>query len=155
MRRHTKQFNSAPCIITLYSALIRSILDYGSTIWNPYLKTETKLIERVQNRFLSYAGFLLKIEHPQHSYQPVMDALNLLSLEDRRLIADPIFLLKLIQGKFDAPRLLERISLRVPSANTRSTDSFHIPTSRSNFLSNDPLVRAMRSLNNNDFDLWP
>jgi len=84
-----------------------------------------------------------------------MDVLNLLSLEDRRLIADRIFLLKLIQGKFDAPRLLERISLRVPSANTKSTDSFHIPTFRSNFLSNDPLVRAMRSLNNNDFDFWP
>jgi len=37
----------------------------GSAIWNPYLKTETKLIERVQNRFLRYAGFLLKIDHPQ------------------------------------------------------------------------------------------
>jgi len=69
-----------------------------------------------------------------------MGALNLLSLEDRRLIVDRIFLLKLIHGKIDAPRLLERISLRVPTANTRSTDSFHIPTSRSNFLSNDPLV---------------
>ncbi|KAL4131796.1 hypothetical protein QTP88_009052 [Uroleucon formosanum] len=155
IRRHTKHFNSAPCIITLYSALIRSILDYGSAIWNPHLITETKLIERVQNRFLSYAGFLLKIEHPQHSYQPVMSALNLLSLKDRRLIVDRIFLLKLIQGKIDAPRLLERISLRVPTVNTRSTDSFHIPTSRSNFLSNDPLVRAMRNLNNNNFDIWP
>jgi len=84
-----------------------------------------------------------------------MGALNLLSLEDRRLIADRNFLLKLIQGKIDAPRLLERIGFRVPTANTRSTDSFHIPTSRSNFLSNDPFVRAMRNLNNNNFDIWP
>jgi len=83
MRRYTKHFNSAPCIITLYAALIRSILNYGSAIWNLYLKTKTKLMERVQNHFLSYAGFLLKIEHPQNSYQPVMDVLNLLSLEDR------------------------------------------------------------------------
>ncbi|KAF0757536.1 Uncharacterized protein FWK35_00007785, partial [Aphis craccivora] len=58
-------------------------------------------------------------------------------------------------AKIDAPRLLERISLRVPTANTRSTDSFHIPTSCSNFLANDPLVRAMRNLNNNNFDIWP
>ncbi|CAI6364355.1 unnamed protein product [Macrosiphum euphorbiae] len=155
IRRHTKHFNSAPCIITLYSALIRSILDYGSIIWNPHLKTEIKLIERVQTRFLNYAGFLLKIEHPLHSYQPVMGALNPLSLEERRLIADRNFLLKLIQGKIDAPRLLERISFRVPTSNTRSTNSFHIPTSRSNLLSNDPFVRAMRNLNNNNFDIWP
>jgi hypothetical protein len=65
---HTKHFNSAPYIITLDSAFIRSILDYGSTIRNPYLKTEIKLVERVQNRFLSYAGFLLKIELFQYSY---------------------------------------------------------------------------------------
>jgi len=58
-------------------------------------------------------------------------------------------------GKINALRLLERISLRVPTAYTRSTESFHIPTFRSYLLSNDPLIRAMRSSNNNNLDIWP
>jgi len=50
---------------------------------------------------------------------------------------------------------IDYITCKALPENTRSTQSFHIPTSRSNFLSNDPLVRAMRSLNNNNFDIWP
>jgi len=112
LRHNTKNLNSASCLLTFYSALkICSILNYGSIIWNPYLQIEIKLLELVQKRFLSYDGFLLKIDHPQHYYEPVMDVLNLSSLEERRLRADHNFLFKLIQGKIDAPRLLERINL--------------------------------------------
>ncbi|KAE9524762.1 hypothetical protein AGLY_014812 [Aphis glycines] len=39
---------------------------------------------------------------------------------------------------FDSLLILKRISFRVLTANTRSTESFHIPTFFSNFLSNDP-----------------
>jgi Reverse transcriptase (RNA-dependent DNA polymerase) len=155
IRRHTTQFNSVPCIVTLYCALVRSILDYGSIVWNPSLQIENKLIERVQSRFLSFAGFLLKIDHPQHNYLPVMIKLKLCSLENRRERTDQLFLFNLLHGKIDSSRLLERISLRVPNIHTRSREPFLLPTSRSNFLMNDPLVKAMRSLNNNNFDLWP
>lgn len=155
IRRHTTEFNSAPCLVALYCSLVRSILDYGSIVWNPSLQVETKLIERVQSRFLSLAGFLLKIDHPQHNYIPVMNTLKLCSLKNRRERADHLLLFNLLHGKVDAPRLLERINIRIPSFHTRSQEPFLLPTSRSNFLMNDPLVRAMRSSNNNNFDLWP
>jgi hypothetical protein len=84
-----------------------------------------------------------------------MEVLKLSSLKNRRLRADQMFLLNLLLGKVDSSRLLERISLQVPNVHTRSRETFYIPTSRSNFLMNDPLVRAMQSINDNDFDIWP
>lgn len=45
----------------LYFALVRSILEYGSTIWNPYSKTDIDIIERVQNRFLKFVAFKLNL----------------------------------------------------------------------------------------------
>lgn len=62
---------------------------------------------------------ILKIYHPQHYYEPVMKALNLNFLENKRLLADENILLKLLQGKIDAPRLLERISLQAVMAHTK------------------------------------
>lgn len=40
LRCHTHNFTPSPCLRTIYSTLILSILDYGSIIWNPYLQTE-------------------------------------------------------------------------------------------------------------------
>lgn len=38
------------------------------------------MLNRVQNKFLKYAGHILKIEHPPHNYLPVLE-------EDRRRAA--------------------------------------------------------------------
>jgi len=65
-------------------------------------------------------------------------------------MADHNFLLKLIQSNFDAPHLLEHISHRAPAVHTRSPATFHVITFHSNFLLNDPFVRTIRSLNNNN-----
>lgn len=35
---------------TAYLALVRSIMDYGSIIWDPYTQTETNTLESVQRR---------------------------------------------------------------------------------------------------------
>jgi len=82
-----------------------------------------------------------------------MKTLNLWSLEDRRLRADHNILLKLMQSNFDAPHLLEHISHRVPAVHTRSPDTFHVITFHSNFLSNDPFVGKIRSLNDTNDDI--
>jgi len=59
--RNTKMFSSVHCLRTLYLSLVRPILEYGMVVWHPYLAKDQLRLERVQNRFLSYVSFLLKI----------------------------------------------------------------------------------------------
>lgn len=64
-RRYTIYFNSVPSLAILYSALVRCISDYSSIDWNLPLLVGSKLIERVENRFFSFAVSLVKIDYPQ------------------------------------------------------------------------------------------
>jgi hypothetical protein len=38
------------CRKTAYISLVRSTMEYGATIWNPYLKGHIDKLERIQNR---------------------------------------------------------------------------------------------------------
>lgn len=76
------------------------------------------------------------------------------SIENRQEMADQLFLFKLLYVKVHSSRLIERISLHVSNVYIRSQEPFLLPSSRSNFLRNDPLVRATRFLNNCNFDIF-
>ena len=105
----------------------------------------------MQNRFLNYAGYCLNIFHPSHDYLSINDVLRLDSLASRRQTLGYRFITGLLNGQIDAPRLLEKLSIKVPSS-TRSQETYYIPTSRSNFTANAPLLRMMRIYNLNT--LW-
>ncbi|KAF0762629.1 Uncharacterized protein FWK35_00008237 [Aphis craccivora] len=66
LKRNTTLFTSAIFLRSLYFSLVRSVLEYGSVVWYPYQAKDQLRLERVQNRFLSYAAFILKIDHPPH-----------------------------------------------------------------------------------------
>ena len=36
--------------LTLYKSLVRPVLEYGSCVWSPYLKSNIKKIEDIQRR---------------------------------------------------------------------------------------------------------
>jgi hypothetical protein len=42
------------CRKTTYDTLLRSIMEYGATIWNPYLKGDIDKLERIQNRAIRF-----------------------------------------------------------------------------------------------------
>jgi len=61
------------------------------------------LIERVQRRFLTSSAFILKMNHSPHDFYPVMHKLGLVSLADKRVEANFIFLRRLIDRCINAP----------------------------------------------------
>ncbi|KAF0749829.1 Reverse transcriptase domain-containing protein, partial [Aphis craccivora] len=67
----------------------------------------------VQNRFLSYSTFILKIDHPPHDYLSVGTSINIPTLASRRVDADLSFITSLLNSSIDVPDLLSSISLRV------------------------------------------
>ncbi|KAF0753949.1 Uncharacterized protein FWK35_00038693, partial [Aphis craccivora] len=67
-------------------------------------------LERVQRKLLSFATYLLKIEHRFHDYEAVLNSLHLQSLADKRITV----LLKLIDGSIDCSKLLLSSTLKFP-----------------------------------------
>lgn len=73
IKRNTSLFTFVSCLRVLHFSLTRSILEYGIVVWHPCLAKYLHLLERVQNRFLSYlVAFTLKIPHPQHDYTIIL-----------------------------------------------------------------------------------
>lgn len=90
---------------------------------------------------------MLKIQHRQHDYRPVLEKLGLQSLSDRRVIANLTFLCKLIVGSIDCPVLLGKINFKVPSYPSRSCYPFYIPHCTTNYSRNQLIFRMMRIAN--------
>lgn len=153
LKRMASEFKLVRSLKTLYCALVRSIVEFGSIIWNPMTSLERNQNERVQRKFLNFAAFKLKIEHPPHSYATVSDQLKLCSLSDRRVLAGSSLLLNLINGSIDCPSLLELVNFKVPSRTTRISVPFAIPFHSTAYGRNNPLHRIMRNANVDPFFL--
>jgi hypothetical protein len=113
-------------------------------------------LDRVQNLFLAYVAFLLKIPHPQHDYTSISSTLNIPFLASRRRDADILFITSLIKGTIDAPDLLSTISFRVPLYPTRSHSLFFISTHLTNYNHNHPIHRyAIQNASSTPFNSTP
>ena len=87
IKRNSREFRDVLTLRTLYCALVRSQLEYGSVVWSPFTARNITKLERVQRRATK---FILKTEH---DYEVRISNLNLLSLEHRRFLFDVLFFL--------------------------------------------------------------
>jgi hypothetical protein len=119
--RNSKSFKSVGVLKTLYSAFVRSGLEYASTVWAPYYLYAKAGLERVQRRFLKQLLYKVEGHYPPRGSDQIglLRQFCLVSLQCRRNVADVKFLCKLIVGEVDCPELLEKISFRVPRHNSR------------------------------------
>jgi len=144
-----KEFKLSGSLKTVYCSLVRSLLEYASVLWDPFVVVDSCHLELVQRRFLASVAYMLKIVHPPHDYIPVLSALNLTSLADRRVKANLVFLGKLIDGSINAPSLLEQVNFKVPHRSTKSRVPFAVPFECTNYGRNKPIDHMMR-LGNED-----
>lgn len=85
--------------VQLYKALVRPILEYGHSVWQPSQKTLQREIEDVQRRATKLIG---KLKNKPYSER--LSTLKLPSLEHRRRRGDMIDLYKYITGIYDTSR---------------------------------------------------
>ena len=65
-------------LLTFYSTVIRSTLEYGAQVWHGNLTLEqSKDIERIEKR-------AIRIIHPQYEYNQALFVSNLKSLKERK-----------------------------------------------------------------------
>jgi len=88
----------------LYKNMVRSHLDYCSSVWSPYMKKDIEASEKVQKRATK---ILPQLKHMNYSDR--LKACKLPSLHYRRIRGDMIETYKIMTGKYDieiAPSLV-------------------------------------------------
>lgn len=95
--RTTTDFQNQACLKYLYNALVRSRLEYNTSVWNPYQSNHKGIIERVQRKYTRIVFF--KMRHEPQSYKERLKTLDMLELEMRREYFDACLLHKLVHNR--------------------------------------------------------
>ena len=80
--------------LSLYTALVRPLLEYCVQVWSPYKKKYIKLLEGVQRRATKLVPQLRDLEYDER-----LERLGLTRLVERRIRGDMIETYKIISGK--------------------------------------------------------
>ena len=97
--RRTFDFLSEDLFVLLYKSLVRPILEYGHSVWQPQHKTLCSDIEGVQRRATRLLSSIRDKPYPER-----LTKLKLPSLEHRRRRGDMIDLWKYMHGLYDVDR---------------------------------------------------
>lgn len=151
IKRFAYEFVDPWTIKKLFFTFVLPILEYGSQVWNPHYRQEQIRIESVQKQFLIYA--LRKWPWTRdHSfvlprYENRLLLLQMLTLEERRKLAQIVFVLKVIFGFITSNFILSKIRFRVPNHFTRNYRFLEIPIEILNYRSFEPIRYMLSSFN--------
>ena len=110
IRRTFSELN--PSIFTpLYKCLVRSRLEYGQSIWSPYLIADIKKLENVQRNATRQINSFKNLSYPER-----LQKLKLPTLYHRRKRGDMIETFKIISGKYNSDTV---ISLKMDEGGRR------------------------------------
>jgi len=147
VKRNTLLFKDPYSRLSVYSAFVRSRVEYASFTWNPSGSVQINRIERLQKKFLKFALQSLDFTEPAPPYDSQCSLLHTCSLKDRRATAGLLFLNDLLIGNIDCPCLLGCINFNVPARNLRTMVPFLDRAVRNNYARNEPLLRALKLFN--------
>lgn len=127
--RATNQFTNYSCVYMLYNSLVRSNLDYVSSVWNPFRIGQIAQLERVQRNYTKQLAFKFQVAY--NSYEDRLNHFKILKLEHRRTSADMSQLHKIFHEQ--GSTLFNKLSFRDNPYPNRSNNLFTVPKSRSNY----------------------
>jgi len=133
-------------LVRAFITYVRPLLEYCSCVWSPHLKNSIYKIESVQRKFTKRLRGLSKL-----SYSDRLEALNLPSLELRRLRIDLTWCYKILFGVVDVP--VDDFFAFSPVKHTRG-HSFKLFKRRSNTCARSSFfsVRVVNAWNSLPYD---
>ena len=145
--RNSKQF-AIDTIKLLYFSFVRSKLEFGSQIWDPgTVDRHSKLIETVQNKFLSYLYYRKYKKYPNYSeYNLIRTEFNILKLSVRRKIASILFISNIATKRICSNEIISRLNYYNPE-RVRPRDILFWYTYRTKLRENSPIIRMCNTVN--------
>lgn len=133
----------------LYVAYVRSKLEFGSVIWDPYQQVYRDDLESVQKSFIV---FLLGDEHraPPYRLAPYHDRCKLLglpSLASRRIVAKLMLGYDIMKQRVNDPNICRRFAPYRPTRQLRSTRILVEESYAADYLFFQPTAVIVRLMN--------
>ena len=136
MKRICRQFNDPYTLKSVYCAFVRSVLEYGSTVWSPSYAVHVDRIESIQKKFLLYALRHIGWREDTFVLPPYEDRCKLIALEtlaSRRTLSALMFVFDLLSHRKDAPDLLCMFDVNIPSRHLRVSNFLRASQHRTNY----------------------
>ena len=104
--------------VSLYKVYVRPHLEFAVPAWNPWLKKDVEVLEKVQKKFIKNITGLNSV-----TYEERLKEIGMLDLSNRRLYLDLVETFKIIHGitRIDRSDIFELVRDRQRRA-TRSND---------------------------------
>lgn len=147
--RMTRHFTDIYCLKALYCSLVRSSLEYCSSVWTPHYNNAVHRLESIQRRFVRYTLRLLPWRRPFElpPYENRCQLMHLDTLQLRRDLARAMTVSDVLTGRIDCPTLRSKINLSTPPRQLRHTPAIQIPFRRTNYSANGAIVGLKRAFN--------
>lgn len=133
--RNSGIFRNIFTIKNLYTALVRSKLEYASVIWAPKTKNSVLSLEKIQARFVRFLFMKFNGFYPSYpepiSYKLLIENLDIQTLEARRNYNSLILLYNILNSNIDIPSAMNYISIEVPLLYLRTRENPPFFTSQS------------------------
>ncbi len=125
-----------------YKALIRPLMEYAPTVWDPHTQKEKQQLEKVQNRYV------MNRHRNRSSPTEMLQDLEWLSLEERRRLQNLTMLYKIDNGLV----AIDGQCYLTPAETTYSSPRSHtktdvVPHSKTDYHENSFFVRTVRDWN--------
>lgn len=140
--RACKAFKLKKSSVFLYHSLVRSVLEYGSVIWNTFCKVYVSKIGRIQRKFTRHLYY--KMNYRKASYENRLEFLNMRTLASRRLLIDETHLFKIVTGEM-CIELSNEFNYFIDRHTTRSDYVFAVRSRNTNILFRSPAFRLPRN----------
>ena len=143
-----KLFRNSETAILLYSAYVRSNLEYACQVWNPQYNVYIDRLEAVQKRLVRTLLYRDGLSRIILEYSDALNHYNLLPLRVRRDVLDQVFLYRVMNNFIDCGTLRGMVGVCVPRvASRRGAIQLHVAQCRTNSYYNSFLNRSCRRYN--------
>ena len=127
-----------------YKSLVRPLLEYSSTVWDPDTKKDTDRLEMIQRRS---ARYVLNRYRNTSSVGSMLEQLKWQTLETRRKHARLTMLYKISKQQVDTPGLKSLLQPITRPSRHHNSKAYQIPETSKEYIKNSFFPRTIREWN--------